>query len=178
MVVYFMTGNKGKFEEVREILESVEQIDLDLPEIQELDSKKVIEHKLNEAIKNQEGEFFCEDTSIYIDALNGFPGPLIKWFMGALGNEGISNLMEKYEGQDATAKTVIGYTDGNGIKFFEGELRGKIVQPKGTGFGWDPIFQPEGYDVTFGEMDMEEKNKISMRKKALIKLRDYLEGSD
>jgi XTP/dITP diphosphohydrolase len=70
---------------------------------------------------------------------------------------------------------MIGYTDGDQIVFFEGEIKGKIVSPRGTGgFGWDQIFQPEGYDKTFGEMSLEEKNKISMRKQALTKLKAYL----
>ena len=177
MTLYFITGNEDKFKEVEAIIPSIEKIDLDLPEIQDLDSKKVIEEKLREATKNHDGEFFCEYVSVNVEALNGFPGPLIKWFLQSLGNEGICELVDKYENKSAVAKTIIGYTNGKEIQFFEGELKGKITEPKGTGFGWDPIFQPNGFDKTLGEMSPEEKNKISMRKIALEKLKDYLHKS-
>lgn len=177
MVLYFITKNSKKLREVKEIIPEIEQIDISLQEIQEIDPKKVIEEKLNEAIKNHSGEFFCEDTSIYIKCLNDFPGPLIKWFLRSLGNKGIYELVSKYENKEIIAKTIIGYTNGKEILFFEGELNGRIVEPKiKESFGWDPIFQPEGYDKSFAEMSLEEKNKISMRKKALEKLKEYLDS--
>jgi len=174
MTLYFITGNKGKFKEVKSIIPSVKQIDLDLPEIQELDPKKVIEEKLKEATKKHKGEFFCEDTSVYINEMNGLPGPLIKWFLKSMGLKGIYGLASKFKSRKAVASTMIGYTNGKKIKFFEGKLKGKITKPKGTGFGWDPIFQPDGFNKTLGEMSLIEKNKISMRKKALEKLKNYL----
>jgi len=177
MTLYFITGNKNKFNEAKKIIGDIEQIDFDLPEIQEMNAKKIIETKLEEAIKNNKGKFFCEDTSLYINCLKGLPGPLIKWFLKILGTEGIYNLIEKYENKSAIAKTIIGYVDNKNIIFFEGEIKGEIVKPRGeTNFGWDPLFQPQGYDKTFAEISFEEKNKISMRKQALIKLKNYLEG--
>jgi inosine triphosphate pyrophosphatase len=175
MTLYFITGNQGKLKEVQAILPNVESIDLDLPEVQSLNPEEVISEKLKEATKKHDGEFFVEDTSIYIDCLNGFPGPLIKWFSESLGNEGIYDLVSKYENTNCTAKTVIGYFNGKEIKFFSGELKGKIVAPSGTGFGWDPIFMPEGYDKTLGEFSLEEKNQISMRNVALMKLKEFLD---
>ena len=177
MTLHFITGNAGKLEEAKAILGDVDNVDLDLPEIQETDPKEVIGEKLKEAIKVREGEFFCEDTSLYFDCLNGFPGPLIKWMLKSIGHEGISELVGKYENRNAVAKTVIGYTDGKETKFFEGELNGKIVSPKGErGFGFDKIFQPEGHEKTLGEMSADEKNEISMRKRALNKMKEYLAG--
>ncbi|MBT3297785.1 non-canonical purine NTP pyrophosphatase [archaeon] len=174
MTLYFITGNQGKLAEAKSILGDIESVNFDLPEIQELDSMKIIEAKLKEAIKIKEGKFFVEDTSIYLNCLNGFPGPQIKWLLQSLGNEGIYELVSKYQDQGAVAKTMIGYVNKGNIQYFSGEIKGKIVSPKGTGFGWDPIFQPESYDLTFGEMNAEEKNKISMRKQALLKMKDYL----
>lgn len=174
MTLYFITGNRGKFDEVKEVISSVQQIDLDLPEIQELDARKVIEAKLHEARKLHAGEFICEDTSISLDCLNGFPGPLIKWLIAAIGINGIHALVEKFSNPGATAITVIGYSHGTSIEFFEGATRGIIVAPRGTGFGWDPIFQPAGSDKTFGEMELSEKNKTSMRHKALLGLKHRL----
>ena len=174
MAIYFITGNPGKLKEVQSIIPDVKGINLDLPEIQELDPQKIIAEKLEEATKKHQGEFFVEDTSIYLNCLNGFPGPLIKWFLESLGNKGISELVSKYENKDCVAKTVIGYSNGKQVQFFSGELKGKIVAPSGTGFGWDPIFQPDGYDKTLGRFTLEEKNQISMRNKALMKLKEYL----
>ncbi|MCK4649667.1 non-canonical purine NTP pyrophosphatase [Candidatus Pacearchaeota archaeon] len=174
--LYFITGNRNKFVEAKSVIANVEQIDLDLPEIQEIDAHKIIEEKLKKAVENNSGEFFCEDTSLYINCLNGLPGPLIKWFLEALGVDGIYNLIEKYPDKSAVAKTIIGYINGNNIAFFEGEVRGSIVSPRGeSDFGWDKIFQPEDSEKTFGEMDLEEKNNFSMRKKALIRLKNYLD---
>jgi len=176
MTLYFITGNPGKIKEVQEIIPNVEHIELDLKEIQSLDPEVVIGEKLKEAVKQQEGEFFIEDTSLYLDCLNGFPGPLIKWFLERLGGEGIYELIEKYDDRGARVKNVIGYSDGEkDIHFFIGELRGKIVSPKGkNGFGWDNIFVPEGFEKTFAEMSAEEKNKISHRRKALEKFKEFL----
>ncbi len=174
--LYFITSNKNKLIEVKSIIADVEQIDLDLPEIQELDARKIIEEKLKEAVKNNSGEFFCEDTSLYINSMNGLPGPLIKWFLESVKDKGIFDLVERYEDKSAVAKTIIGYTDGENMAFFEGEVEGDIVSPRGDrAFGWDKLFQPKGSNKTFGEMTLEEKNKFSMRKKALIRLKNYLD---
>jgi non-canonical purine NTP pyrophosphatase (RdgB/HAM1 family) len=126
-------------------------------------------------MKLHRGELFCEDTSVYINCLNNFPGPLIKWVLKAIGDKGLAELTLKYKDHSAVAKTVIGYTDGEKIKFFEGTLEGEIVLPKGDrGFGWDKIFKPKGHTKTLGEMSLDEKNKISMRKQALMKLKKHL----
>lgn len=179
MVLYFITGNKNKFAEVKAILGdsiNVEQLKIELDEIQEIDSRVIIKHKLNEALKQRKGEFFLEDTSLYIEGLNGLPGPLIKWFLKALGPKGIYALTSHLENKNAVAKNIIGYSDAKGeLHFFEGEVKGKIVAPRGeTTFGWDPIFLPDGYNQTFAEMDDDLKNKISHRRKALDKLVEFL----
>jgi inosine triphosphate pyrophosphatase len=177
-MIRFITGNKGKLEEAKAILVNIEGLDIDLPEIQEIDAKKVIEAKLNEALKNNTEELIVEDTSLYLDCLNGLPGPLIKWFMKTMGNEGIWNLADKLGDTGAEAKTIIGYSDKSGnIHYFEGAIKGEICEPKGEGFGWDPIFLPDGYNKTFGELEPDEKNNISMRKIAFEKLKRHLDGS-
>ncbi len=177
MALFFITGNKNKLIEIQTILPQVEQLDIDLMEIQDIDPEVIIKAKLEEAVKHHHGELIVEDTSLYFEGLNGLPGPLIKWFMKTLGNEGLSQLSEKLDNKNAIAKTIIGYAkDKDNIQFFEGSIKGKIVfPPRGdTKFGWDPIFQPDGYDKTFAEMDPEEKNNISMRKIATQKLKDFL----
>ena len=175
-MIYFITGNKNKFEEAKAILLSIEQLDIDLPEVQETDAHEIIKAKLQGAFKYSQGEFIVEDTSLYFDCLNGLPGPLIKWFLKTIGNDGLVNLTEKLGNDKAVAKTIVGYAkDSNEVHFFEGSLRGRIVKPRGNiGFGWDPIFLPEGSGKTFAEMSQEEKNAISMRRIALNKLKEFL----
>ena len=179
MALYFITGNKSKFEEVRAILGDVEQLDIDLPEIQEIDSKNIIRAKLFEALNHKDGEFIVEDTSLSLDCLKGLPGPLIKWFLKTLGTDGLANLADTLGNPKAEAKTMIGYAKNrNEIEFFEGVIPGKIVVPTGTsGFGWDPIFQPDGVEKTFAEMTEKEKNSMSMRKIAVEQLRKFLNKS-
>lgn len=174
--IIFITGNKGKLEEAISILPEVVGKDIDLPEIQEIDAKLVIEAKLKEAYKHHKDEYIVEDTSLYFDELNGLPGPLIKWFLQALGDKGTAELILKYKNRKAEARTMIGYISKTGkIKYFEGSVKGKIVLPKGErGFGWDKIFMPTGYTKTFGQMSLEEKNVISMRKIAFKKLAKFL----
>lgn len=175
----FITGNHNKFIEVEAVLDGhpIEQLDIDLPEIQDLDPHKIIRAKLQEALRHHEGEFIVEDTSLYLDCLNGLPGPLIKWFLESLGTQGIADLAHKMGNTGAQAKTIIGYSKSpNEIQYFEGVLEGQIVNPRGsTNFGWNPIFQPKGHDLTFGEMTPDEKNAISMRKIAAAKLKAALE---
>ncbi len=174
--IFFITGNKNKFREAKSIIPELEQLDIDLPEIQSIDAKEIIRSKLLEALKHKKAEFIVEDTSLYFDCLNGLPGPLIKWFMKTIGNEGLYKIAETFGNYNAEAKTIIGYFKDN-IYFFEGSIKGKIVAPSsGNGFGWDPIFKPEGSTKTFAEMTQEEKNSISMRRIALNKLKEFLDA--
>ena len=176
MTLYFITGNKNKFEEARSVIPDLNQFELDLPEIQNIDPKIIIKAKLLEALKHKKGELLVEDTSLYLDCLNGLPGPLIKWFLETIGNDGLYNIAKKLDNFKAEAKTVIGYAKNKQeITFFEGIIKGRIVSSKGEqGFGWDPIFKPNGFNKTFAEMSTEEKNQISMRRIALNKLKKYL----
>lgn len=176
-MIYFITGNQHKFAEIKEIVPKIEQLDIDLPEYQEIDPQKIIKAKLMEAFNHHSGPFIVEDTSLYFDYFNGLPGPLIKWFLKTMGNDGLAKLTAKLENVNATAKTLIGYAkDKDRVEFFEGELRGVIVEPRGnSNFGWNDIFQPEGSVKTFGEMSIEEKNKTSMRGLAARKLKEFLD---
>ncbi len=180
MKLFFLTGNKNKFEEAKAILSEVEQLDIDLPEIQEIDAKEIIKAKLQEAFNHQKGEFVVEDTSLYFDCLHGLPGPLIKWFLKIVGNEELFNIADKLGNLNAEAKTIVGFAKSHDeIYFFEGSIKGEIVSPRGeSGFGWDKIFKPDGFSKTFAEMSLEDKNKISMRRVALNKLKDFLIPAD
>lgn len=177
MSLYFITGNKGKLAEAKAIIPEIEGLDINLPELQGIDAHKIIAAKLKAALEHQNVEFVVEDTSLYYEGLNGLPGPLIKWFLETVGVEGLFKFAQGFGVQKATAKTIVGYAkDSNDIQFFEGSINGQVVEPRGEqGFGFDPVFQPDGYNQTFAEMGQVEKNKISMRKAAFMKLKEYLE---
>ncbi|MEM2192168.1 MAG: RdgB/HAM1 family non-canonical purine NTP pyrophosphatase, partial [Candidatus Hadarchaeales archaeon] len=113
---------------------------------------------------------FVEDAGIFISALNGFPGPYSKFVFMTIGNAGVLKLLEGTKNRDAKFISAVGYCDGSEPKVFLGSVAGKISRkPRGTsGFGFDPIFIPEGGDgKTFGEMSVEEKNAFSHRAKAV-----------
>lgn len=176
---YFVTGNKNKFIEARDVLSDVielEQLDIDLIEIQSMDPKEIIEHKIKEAAKTGKKNLIVEDQYMNISCLKGFPGPLIKWFANILGNQGVADLVHNYPDHTAMASVVIGYSEPKkDIQYFHGSVAGRIVQPRGEkGWGWDNIFELEGIGKTFAEMEPGVKNQSSMRKKAFEKLKEYL----
>ncbi len=176
--LYFVTGNPGKFKEAKNLIPEIEQINIILPEEQSLDPEFIIAKKLEAAAKHAPGRYIVEDTSLYLEGMNGFPGPLVKWLRKSLGNKGIYELAQRLENTRAVAKTVIGYADGkNKPVYFEGTQEGKIVLPQGNdGFGWDEIFQPDGLNETFAEMGDDFKPQFSMRTEAFNKLRTYLQS--
>jgi non-canonical purine NTP pyrophosphatase (RdgB/HAM1 family) len=178
MTLYFITGNKNKFAEAKAILPKLEQLVMDLTEIQETDAHKIIEYKLKEAMKHQQGEFVVEDTSLHMDCLNGLPGPFIKWFLQDLGVLKIAEIAHNMGNKNATYTVLIGYARNAEIQFFEGSIRGTIEIPRGEkgfgGFGFDPIFQAQGETRTYGEMTREEKLRNSARSRAFTKLKEYL----
>ena len=174
---YFITGNFKKYLEAEKIIPNLKQLNLDLLEIQELDAKKIIEHKLLEGkkqFKEKDAAFIVEDTSLYLDCMKGLPGPLIKWFLQTIGNSGLYEIAKNSKNNKAEARTIIGYYNKGKIKYFQGIVKGKIVLPRKSDFGWDGIFKPEGYKKVMGEMTKDEKNKISMRGIAARKLEEYL----
>ncbi|MFT4311736.1 MAG: non-canonical purine NTP pyrophosphatase [Candidatus Woesearchaeota archaeon] len=172
MTLYFLTGNQKKFLEVKEIFVNVEQKKIDLPEIQELDAQKIIEQKLFVAQGQLSEPFFCEDVSLEISCLNGFPGPLVKWFLQSLSCQQISKIVTRYSDHRAKAVCHIGYFDGETTHILRAEVSGTIVPPRGSqAFGFDSIFLPDGFEKTFAELSRKEKSQISHRALALQKLK-------
>lgn len=178
--LYFITSNKSKFEEANDILGEIEleQVDVDLPEIQELDSHAVIKAKLEAAFLHHSGPFIVDDVSVRCEGLNGLPGPFIKWFLRSFSLEELHSILEKLGNTTAEVSLLVGYAKSrDDIHFFEGVVRGKIVAPRGEYFGWDPIFLPDGSRKTYAEMGKEERNKLSHRRLALDKLKEFLAAS-
>ena len=177
MSITFITGNAAKAEQLgRHLDHPVSHTKLDLVEIQSLDLHEIIEHKTKEAYKQVGGIVLVEDTSLTFNALGRLPGPLIKWFLTELDNAGLCKLLDAYDDRSAVAEVCFGLYDGKELRMFEGEARGSIAPtPRGEkGFGWDPIFVPEGHEKTWGEMDPEEQKETSMRRIALQRLEGVL----
>jgi non-canonical purine NTP pyrophosphatase (RdgB/HAM1 family) len=175
-VLYFITGNAGKFAEVKAIIPEIEQLKLPLDEIQSLDPQAVIEHKLNQAAAQHDGDFIVEDTSVELPCLNGLPGTFIKFFEDTLGPQGLADLVARYDDRRAMVKTIIGYRPASGeIQFFTGTYQGEIVAPRGTnGFGFDPVMLAEGQSQTNAELTREQKNQFNGRGKAARQLAEFL----
>ncbi|MCL5730288.1 MAG: RdgB/HAM1 family non-canonical purine NTP pyrophosphatase, partial [Candidatus Pacearchaeota archaeon] len=172
---YFITGNDNKYKEVCEILgKKIKRIEIDLEEIQSDDSYKIAKKKVLEAYRILKKPVVIEDISFYIDAFNGFPGPLIKFLVSSNGTQGIYNIMKGQKNKKAVSRCVVAHFDGKNLNFFTGDVKGKIVAPKGKSkFGFDPIFQPEGKQETLAEMGKDEKNKISHRSLAWKKFGEF-----
>lgn len=178
--ITFVTGNSKKLEEVKAILGTDFPFELvshklDLPELQgEIDEVSI--RKCQEAARRLKKPVLIEDTSLCFNALNGLPGPYIKWFLDKLQPEGLVKLLTAWEDKSAEAVCTFAYCPGNSedysVTIFQGKTQGMIVPPRGSrGFGWDCVFEPNGYAKTYAELPSEEKNKISHRFKALDKVR-------
>ena len=173
----FITSNISKAEQLSWHLGiELKHMAAEVPEIQSLSLLEVVEHKAKEAYKVVKGPVLVEDTSLVFNALGKLPGPLIKWFLHELDNEGLCRLLDNYSDRSAIASVLFGYYDGNKLYTFDGQTKGMIAnQPKGElGFGWDPVFIPSNYDKTWAEMTMEEQSDSSMRRIALSKLEAFL----
>jgi len=180
--ISFVTGNVKKLEELVSILgisfpRKIVNVKLDLPELQG-EINDICKEKVKSAYKQLQSPVLVEDTCLCFNALKGLPGPYIKWFLEKLGPEGLYLLLAGFEDKSARAVCTFAYYSGDEgaeVILFQGITNGEIVSPRGPrNFGWDPCFQPEGYNVTYAEMSKEEKNKISHRFKALDKLRSFL----
>lgn len=170
---------------------------VDLPEIQEVNTEAIAKDKALLASQLAGGSCLVEDTSLQftgtyvlwscrkasvdafvlylahahtITALGDMPGPYIKWFQDRLKSEGLYNILAAYEDKSATAVCTLAFCPAPHADpvLFTGKCSGHIVAPQpGAGFGWDSIFVPEGTDKPFSKMTMDEKNALSHRGKAV-----------
>jgi XTP/dITP diphosphohydrolase len=174
-----VTSNPHKKAEVVEILigAQIESRALELPEIQSLSLREIVEAKARSAYGMVKAPVLVEDVSFEIEALNGFPGPFVKWWKQVVGYELAVRIAEEDSKYSAVAKCGAAYCDGGRVIYAEGVVRGRICEKAGeSGFGFDPYFIPEGHEKTFAQMGIEAKNGISHRARAFKVLRDELKG--
>ena len=188
MQLVFATNNLNKLKEVQALLPteinllSLEAIGCkeDIPETQPTIEGNAIQKA--EYLKEQYGyDCFADDTGLEVTALNGEPGVFSARYAGEQRNaqDNMNKLLRNLENKpdrSAQFKTVIALSLNGTLQTFTGICKGTILSEKrgDKGFGYDPIFQPEGYTQTFAEMNLELKNKIGHRGKAVQQLVDFL----
>jgi non-canonical purine NTP pyrophosphatase (RdgB/HAM1 family) len=176
--VTFITGNQNKADYLARYLgHPVDHIKLDLDEIQSLDLREIVQHKVKQAYRQIQRPVLVEDVALEFAALGHLPGPFIKWFLQELHFAGLCRLVD---GKDrrAVARSVYGYYDGTRLELFEGSLSGSIAQKPGLdkGYGWDAIFIPTGYTTTRSELNEADDKKTYLQIKPLEKVKQFLES--
>lgn len=187
----FATNNAHKLDEIRAILgDKIEVLslkdincDADIPETADtLEGNAAL--KAEYIYKNYGLDCFADDTGLEVEALGGAPGVYSARYAGGDGHDSEANmrkLLKKLDGEQnrkAQFRTAICLIEQGEEHLFEGIVKGSIIEQKrgASGFGYDPVFMPEGYEETFAEMGNAEKNKISHRARAVEKLCEYLNG--
>jgi non-canonical purine NTP pyrophosphatase (RdgB/HAM1 family) len=176
--ITFVTGNAKKAEYLTKFLGiPVDHVKLDLDEIQSLDLKEIVEHKVKQAYEKIKSPVIVEDVALTFNSLGKLPGPFIKFFLQEMSEQDICNLVNGKD-RSARASCVFGYFDGENLKLFEGGLNGQVVEsPRGeNGYGWDRIFIPEGYSQTRAELSPEEDEKTYLQIKPFKQLKEFLES--
>ena len=178
--IYFATGNAHKLREAGNILGAIgyeiEHIDCDYPELQADDLETISAYGAQWCAQKLDKPVMVDDSGIFIQALNGFPGPYSRYVEDHLGNQNVLKLMEGVDNRKAVFRTVVGYCEpGGGPHTFTGEVEGTIAfDERGmNGFGYDPIFLYN--NRTFGELKDDEKNRISHRGNAMRKFAGWLQ---
>jgi len=181
--IFFATNNIDKFNEARKVLAKYKiaagMLRVKVSEIQSKSLEEIATASVKEAFKKCNLPVIVEDAGLFIDALNGFPGPYAAYVHKTIGNKGILKLMESVENRNAKFQSVIAYYSSKmGLPMcFKGEVVGRITRKErkgNSGFGFDPIFEPlRKGRKTFAEMTVEEKNKHSHRAKALRKFAEW-----
>ena len=172
-----MSSNKNKFQEAERILSNLGiQINFfktTLEEIQSNDLNDIAEQKAINAYDLVQKPVIIEDDGLFIDSLNGFPGPYSSYVYDTIGNKGIMNLLENSEVRDAKFVSIIAYCEDNhGVKLFESSIPGKISSTiENGGWGYDPIFIPDGESKTYA--NVSDKDKFSHRSAALTKFSNW-----
>lgn len=187
----FATNNAHKLDEIRAILgDKIEVLslkdincDTDIPETADtLEGNAAL--KAEYIYKNYGLDCFADDTGLEVEALGGAPGVYSARYAGGDGHDSEANmrkLLKELDGEHnrkAQFRTAICLIEQGEEHLFEGIVKGSIIEQKrgASGFGYDPVFMPEGYEETFAEMGNAEKNKISHRARAVEKLCEYLNG--
>jgi len=183
-VIFFATNNVNKFNEARKVLAEYKiaegMLRVKTLEIQSESLEEIAKKSVEEAFKKCNLPIIVEDAGLFIEGLNGFPGPYAAYVYKTIGNKGLLRLMKNVENRKAKFQSVVAYYSAgfDSSIFFKGEVIGEITKEERkrgckSGFGFDPIFKPANSDRTFAEMSVSAKNKYSHRAKALHKFAEW-----
>jgi non-canonical purine NTP pyrophosphatase (RdgB/HAM1 family) len=182
MKAVFVTSNDHKRHEAARILGiELEAAAPEIPEIQSLHVSEVAAAKARaarEALGCPDHPVLVEDSGLVIESWNGLPGALTKWFITSVGSEGLLQMMSPGRDRSAVAVCAVAVADEDGsVRVFVGEVRGRIAeQTRGkSGFGWDPIFVPQGGELTYAEMG-DAKSEDSHRARAFRAAKEWLDS--
>ena len=188
----FATNNKHKLQEVSEMLDciveikSLEEMGLsgEIPETADTLQGNALQ-KAQWVWERTHTDCFADDTGLEVEALDGAPGVYSARYAGehCSFDDNIDKLLGAMEGKTnrkADFRTVVCLMEGGEARYFEGRVDGVILTERygKEGFGYDPVFMPDRFGVSFAEMPMEVKNKISHRGLAIAKLVEYLRNSE
>ncbi|MGD2072456.1 MAG: RdgB/HAM1 family non-canonical purine NTP pyrophosphatase [Candidatus Thorarchaeota archaeon] len=174
-----VTQNRYKIAELQPLFQNFkvtfETTDIEKYEIRSNDVSRVALEAASQAHMTLEKPVVVDDTGLYIKALNGFPGAYAAYVLHTIGKEGILRLMHGVVKRDAIFRTAVSFVDVSQAKIFVGEMEGKIAETAAgeEGFGYDPIFIPEGMDITYAQLSFEDKTAISHRTKAFTQFLDW-----
>jgi XTP/dITP diphosphohydrolase len=179
-VIFFATNNINKFNEARKVLReygiAAGMLRVKSLEIQSDSLEEIARASVADAFERCRLAIIVEDAGLFVEALNGFPGPYAAYVYKTIGNKGLLKLMGDIENRKANFQSVIAYLSARTEPqiCFDGEALGEIVKEerrkdRESGFGFDPIFRPVNSNKTFAEMNTAEKNKHSHRARALRK---------
>ncbi len=176
-----VTGNPGKAAEVQAFFGGsldVDHVALDIPEHRSPDIGVIAREKAAFAFQVLKTPLIVDDTGLFIDSLNGFPGPYAAFVQDTIGNAGILRLLDGIPDRRARFITCIGYADSRGVHVFSGILEGVIAYSGrgANGFGYDPIFELD--NRTLAELSSVEKGRISHRARALASFRTWFTGQE
>ena len=181
MKLFIATGNKHKVHEMSLMLNvfGIELEQKDIPIIEpDFDSiEEIALEKAKQAFEKLKQPVIAEDTGVYFEAYNNFPGQLAKRIYLGLDFEGLIALIKLKENKKAHFKTAIAYFDGEESKVFSGKMEGslleEIISPEKDRLPYEKIFVPNGFDKALVDLSVEEKNKISHRAKATKKFGEW-----
>jgi XTP/dITP diphosphohydrolase len=177
-VIFFATNNMNKFSEARMVLAeygiAAGMLRVKSLEIQSDNVEEIARASVLDAFEKCHLPVIVEDAGLFVDALNGFPGPYAAYVYRTIGNEGLLQLMKTTENRKARFESAVAYCSAQHKQplCFKGEVVGGIAEDAtrgnaNSGFGFDPTFKPAGSKKRFAEMPIAEKNKYSHRAKAL-----------
>lgn len=180
--IIFASTNESKFNEIFLYLKTfnieIEFVRFESIEIQSNRLEDIALQKSKEAYGKIGEPLIVEDTGLFIDSLKGFPGPYSSFVLDTIGNQGILDLLLKKTKRSALFRSIVAYKDSNKHMTFSGDTKGTISEHiTEGGWGYDPIFIPEGSTATYGQLGITNKMGVSHRTNALNNFAEWYSGN-